>query len=335
MARTLDTKTLDMAACAWASHFALPTTYSKKNPETAIAGREWALQSLYKADFKDEFDHLIKKFRGQLGPEPLADFEKVAAERYTPRSDEVLAELLAEKLAITPDGDHIPGRVGTVVIGNRNVGIRLTRHGARDANWNVYAGEDEERALGNVRTAGEDGPGTDPLPLKDTYFFNETDHMGMPSVVMMALNTNVSIAFAQAALDPALDLLDEGGADGVLIGRDGSQPVDPNAAAVGTILFEMDLGTPAFGAAADGAPNAVATANAIADDTNANATSTVTWCRASSSNSVPTPLNDHIDGSAGISSGTFDFEFNTAAIVSGATVSMTWTFTIPQGPTAT
>ncbi len=335
MARTLDTTTLDMAACAWAFHFALPTTYSKRNPEIAIAGREWALQSLYMADFKDEFEHLIEKFRAQLGPEPLADFERVVAKRYTPRSDEVFAELLAEKLAITPDGDHIPGMVGTVVVGNRNVGQRLTRHGKLNARWNIYAGEDEERVLGNVRTAGEDGPGTDPLPPEDTLWANETDHMGMPSVVMMALNTNVSIAFAQAALDPALDLLDEGSADGVLIGRDGAQPVDPNAAPAGTILFEMDLGTPGFAAAADGAPNAIATANAIADDTAANNTSTVTWVRVSSSNSVPTPLNDHIDGSAGISSGTFDFEFNTAAIVSGATVSMTWTFTIPQGPTAT
>lgn len=335
MSRTLDVATLDQAARNWASHFTLPSQFSKRNPEVAIGGREWALQSLYKADFKDEFDHLLPKFKAQLGPEPLADFESVAAERFTPRSDETLAELLAEKLAITPDGDHIPGRVGTSVVGTRGVGRRITRHGTRNAHWNIYAGEEEERTLGNVRPVGEDGPGMDPLPPEDTLWANETDHLGVPSEVL-ALNTNVSIEFAQAALDPALDLLDEGTADGVLVGRTGSQPVDPNAAAVGTILFEHDLGTPAFGAAADGAPNAVATAAAIADDTNANATGTVTWCRASSSNSVPTPLNDHIDGSAGLTAGTFDFEFNTDAIVSGATVSITaWTFTIPQGPSAT
>ena len=334
MTRTLDTATLDRAAKHWAAHFGLPSQFSKKHPEVAIGGREWGLQNLFDADFKDEFAYLLPKFKARLGPDDLAEFEAEAAARFTPRSDEVFAGLLAERLAITPDGKHIPGRIGKVVVGMRSVGRRVTRHGMAPAAWPVYAGEDEERALGNVRPKGEDGLGADPLPPPDTQWMNETDHLGAPSE-LMALNTNVSIAFAIAGIDAALDLLDEGTADGVLIGRDGAQPVDPNAAPAGTILFELDLGTPAFGGASDQAPDAQATATAIADDTSANATGTVTWCRASSSNSVPTPLNDHIDGSAGLTAGTFDFEFNTDAIVSGATVSMTWTATWGQGPTAT
>ncbi len=332
--RSLNLPTLKRAAKHYAAHFSLPSTYSKKRPDVAIGGREWVLQNFYNLAYKDEFEVVLGEFKRRLGPDPLIEFEIEAKKRFTPRDDAVLKKELAERLAITPDGIHIPGKIGTVAVGNRVVGRRITRHGVKNAAWNIYAGEDEERALGNVREVGKDGRtgAADPLPPPDTLFPGELDHMG--AIVMMALNTNVSYAFAAAGLDPALDLLDEGTADGVLIGRDGSQPADPDAAAVGTILFELDLGTPAFGAAADQAPHAMATATAIADDTSANATSTVTWCRGSSSNSVPTPLNDHIDGSAGLTSGTFDFEFNTDAIVTGATVSMTWTVTWPQGPTA-
>lgn len=331
MTRTLDTATLDRAAKHWAGQFDLPNQYSKRNPEVAIGGRQWGIDNLFNADFKDEFEHLLPKFRARLGPDALAEFDEIAAVRFTPRDDKVFNEVLARKLAITPDGKHIPGMMGEVVVSMRPVGRRVTRHGMASANWPVYAGEEEERALGNVREKGKDGPGADPLPPVDTLWPDESAHLGVPSV-LMALNTNTSIAFSIAALDAALDLLDEGTADGVLIGRSGAQPNDPNAAPVGTILFELPLGAPAFGGASDQAPHARATANAITDDTDANATGTLTWCRASSSNSLPTPLNDHIDGSAGV--GTFDFVFNTDAIVSGATVSMIWTATQPQGPTA-
>ena len=333
MTRLLDTDTLDAAARDYAGNFLLPSQFSKRNPEVAIGGREWMLQNLHNIHFKDEFDHLLVKVKAQLGTDALAEFEGEAAERFTPRSDEVLADLLAEKLAITPDGDHISGMIGSVLLGSRTVGNRMTRHGKALAQWPVYAGEEEERALGNVREKGETGSGADPIPPERTLWMNETDHLGGPSE-MFTLVTNVSIAFAQAALDPALNLLDEGSAAGVLQGRTGSQPVDPNAAVTGTNLFTLTLTDPAFPAAADGAPDAVGTASSITDDTSADATGTLSYCRASSSNAADTPLNDHIDGHADTSGG--DFNFNTLAIVSGATVSMTsWTVTLPQGPTAT
>lgn len=320
--RSLDTATLDRAAKHWGAQFTQPSIFSKKHPDVAINGQEWAMQNLFNMHYKDEHDYIIAKFRRQLGQDPLEEFEALWAERVKPRSDKVFANLLAEKLAITPDGDHIEGRVGTVKVGERTVGQRLTRRDTMaSANWPIYAGEEEERAAGRVRERGKKGAGVDPLPPEDTIFATETRHLGYE--LDLALNTNSGIAFAQAAIDAALDLLDEGTADGMLQGVSGSQPVDPNAALTGTVLFDLDLGTPAFGAATDDAPGALATAAAIADDTSANATNTLTHCRASSSNSFPTPLNAHLDGSGGLTAGTFDFEFNTDAIVSGATVSMT------------
>ncbi len=165
--RELDTATLDLAARQWAAQFLQPSVFSPSNPEVAREGREWVLQSFFAADFKDEFEYLLPKFKAQLGPDALADFEAEAEKRFTPRSDETLAELLAEKLAVTPDGDHIPGKIGTVQLGVRKVGDRTKRRTdgvtlIKDARWPIYAGEDEERA------AGSDAP--DPLPDPKTLF---------------------------------------------------------------------------------------------------------------------------------------------------------------------
>ena len=91
----------------------------------------------------------------------------------------------------------------------------------------------------------------------------------------------------------------------------------------------------AFPTAVDTAGTAVATANAITDDSAADATGTLSHCRVSSSSVADTPLDDHLEGSAGTTS-SFDFDFNSVAIVSGATVSMSsYTVTLDQGPTAT
>ncbi|MCH8809732.1 MAG: hypothetical protein IH993_07875 [Proteobacteria bacterium] len=61
----------------------------------------------------------------------------------------------------------------------------------------------------------------------------------------------------------------------------------------------------------------------------ADATGTLGYCRASSSNAADTPLDDHIDGEAGTSGA--DWNFNTLSIVAGATVSATaWTVTLPE-----
>ncbi len=332
MARNLDTKTLDAAAKIWAGHFNLPDVYSKFNEGTAIAGREWVMQNFFRADYKDEFEYLLPKFKRCLGPDSLAEFEKEAMERFTPRTQETFEQILSDKLAIDPDGNHIPGKIGTSVVGQTKVGKRITRHGLLDARWPLFAGEKEEREAGNVRERGKVGKGADPLPPEDTVWIDEQRHLGISEVY--ALKTNVSIAFAQAGIDASVDLLDEGSLGGVIQGWTGAQPVDPNAADVGTILFSLTLTTTAFGASTDAAPGALATAAAITQDSAADNTGTVLYCRGSSSSVADTVLNSHIDGEAGTTGA--DFNFNTVAIVSGATVDMTgWTITQPQGPTAT
>lgn len=146
----------------------------------------------------------------------------------------------------------------------------------------------------------------------------------------MALDTRISIAMAIDMADAGLVLLDEGTVGVVLEGRTTPRPADPDAAVTGSLLFALnsDDGT-TFGGAVDDSPGALATAGVIDDDISADDTGTLAYIRASSANSVDTPLNDHIDGEAGTSGA--DFNFNTLEIVSGATVSLTsWTAKMPQ-----
>ena len=112
-------------------------------------------------------------------------------------------------------------------------------------------------------------------------------------------------------------------------GRTGAQPAGADTVVSGTNLFTMTASATAFGAATDGAPGGLKTANAITDDSSADATGTLGYVRASSSSAADTPLDDHIDGEAGTSGA--DWIFNTLAIVSGAAVSASsWTITQPE-----
>ena len=296
--------------------------------DAAPLNRDYVRTEFWKFGLKDEFEYLIKCFEGILTGEPLSSFKDMIADlrRLYPREDGVLKQWLEERLAVDIDGEHLSGKVGQSIVGGRVVGRRVTRHGILHAEWPVYSGEMEERY--------DNGDVVDRIPPPDMLWPDETSHMGEPSV-LMALNTNVSIAFAQAGIDAALDLIDEGSNDGILRGYTTAQPVDPNVAVSGqTLLFTLRLADPAFGGSSDDTPGALAAAGTIDDDISADNTDTLVWCRGFSSNDGAAPLNAHIDGSAGV--GTFDFVFNTVAIVSAATVSMTaWTVTQPQGPTAT
>lgn len=333
MSRTLQTDVLEKRAQHYAGHWLLPSVRSNKPSGLFIGGRDYVLQDLYNITYKDEQEVVLNRVKDCLGQGVLKEFEAEAKKKLTPRSDEVFHKLLEEKLAISPDGKHIPGKIGTAIVGGRVVGRRVTRHGIKQAVWPIYAGEDLCRAFGHVREAGQDGPGADPLPPLDMLFPDETAHMGYG--VAFILNTNVSIAFAQAGVNAALALLDEGTAGGVIKGYTASQPADPDVAiAAQTLLFTLGLSATAFGAAIDAAPGAQASAAAVADDVSADNTGTLAWCRGSSSNDGIAALNDHIDGDGGTSGS--DFNFNTDSIVAGSTVSMSsWLVTQPQGPTAT
>lgn len=157
MPRELNTATLDGAAKYFAVEFLKPDVKHPRVEGKFIGGRALVMQDFYNFTFKDEFEYLLTAIRGQLGPDAVAEFNALAAERFTPRDDAVLAKLLATKLAIDLDGNHIPGKIGTTNVGGRVVGKRVdSRDNIKNVYWPVYAGEEEERAA--------DSGVADPLP---------------------------------------------------------------------------------------------------------------------------------------------------------------------------
>ena len=134
----------------------------------------------------------------------------------------------------------------------------------------------------------------------------------------MALNPKLADVGANAAADAVVDQADGGS---VRI-YDGTQPTNADTAVGAQVLLaELPLGTPAFGAASAG----VATANAITDDSSANATGTASWFRVVTSGAAAL-----WDGSVGTSGA--DLNLDSVSIVAGGTVSISsFTFTIDKG----
>ena len=251
----------------------------------------------------------------------------------------VLQKELSTRLGVDLDGGHVKGKIGKVIVGSRRIGKHVVeveapwsiasrrelglpktpehRHLTKkliNLDWNIYAGEEEERQ--------RDSGVADPIPMGATLEAFLRDESG-------ALNTRISNESALLGANALVDNLDEGLAGATIQGRDGAQPADPDTVVSGTNGFTLTCSATAFGVATDAAPGALKTANAITDDSSADATITLGYCRASSSNAADTPLDDHIDGEAGTSGA--DFNFNTLSIVSGSTVSMTaWTCTLPE-----
>ena len=269
-------------------------------------------KEFFNFSFKDEWEYLVNGFKSVLGGPHLSDFSDMVADlmRKEPRSDSMLRDLLAEKLAIDEDGKHIAGKIGTTIVSGRVVRRWIGNDGhPKKRTWNIYAGEGIERSMNSgIYDAIPDG--AEPLAVG-------------------ALNTRISNGVAQLMANAGVDDLDSGSAGATIQGRTGAQPADPDTAVSGTNLFTLTCSTTAFGAASDAAPGALKTAASITDDSSADATDTLGYCRASSSNAADTPLDDKIDGEAGTSGA--DFNFNTLAIVTAATVSMTsWTVTMPE-----
>jgi len=141
----------------------------------------------------------------------------------------------------------------------------------------------------------------------------------------MATAPSISNVAALAACNAIVDLLDGGAGAGLLRIYDGTQPANVDTAITSQVLLaELTCSDPAFGAAADAAPNATATASAITSDTSANATGTATWFRAVDSNGLGI-----IDGSVGTASA--DLILDSVSITAGQTVAVnSWTFTVPE-----
>jgi len=134
----------------------------------------------------------------------------------------------------------------------------------------------------------------------------------------MANNPKRTAAVANAAADAAVALAN----GGALRIYSGSQPATAATAISGqTLLAELTLGNPAFGAAANG----VATANSITADSSANATGTAAFFRVVSSGGTGL-----WDGSVGTSGA--DLNLDSVSLVSGGNVSVSsFTFTESLG----
>lgn len=132
----------------------------------------------------------------------------------------------------------------------------------------------------------------------------------------MALNFKLTNLAANTAVDEVTALLNSG----FLRIYSGSQPATADTA-IGsqTLLAELTFGNPAFGAASGG----VATANAVTQDSAANATGAASWFRAFKSDGTPV-----FDGSVGTASA--NLIVNTTSIVTGVPVSVS-SLTYTQG----
>ena len=141
----------------------------------------------------------------------------------------------------------------------------------------------------------------------------------------------ISNAGAIAACNALVDLLDTGTGSpnlGTIKIYTGAQPADPDTAPSGTLLGTLTLANPAFGAAADATPGAVATANSIASDTSADATGTAGWFRAADSDG-----SAFIDGNVTLDTASplGGLRLDDVAIVSGGTIAVSsWTVTMPE-----
>lgn len=362
MARALDTATLDGAAQFYAAEFMRPTRWSPaervtpgwagegKFSRVARGGRDYVLQCLYNATFKDEYEYLIAQMKEWMGPKAINEFEKAGNGVFEPRDDKVFSQMLRERLAIDHEGNHIEGAIGRIEIGRRPIGRKLyevetlesvRRRKARGLPihvpgrddretewrqmwevWPIYMGEGEERAAGRIKEAiGVPGPGADPLPP------------GTPPLAVGANVTNWDQLSAIAGIDAMADRLDVGATAAEIRGRTGAQPADPDASETGTLLFTLPMSDPAFLAGVDDTDGTVsATADTITDDTSADATNTLSYCRFAATGAG---ADDIIDGNA-TTDGTGATDWNTLSIVSGSTVSMTSAVIgMSQGSTAT
>lgn len=133
----------------------------------------------------------------------------------------------------------------------------------------------------------------------------------------MALDTRTAAAARNTALDALKALLNTG----YLRIYSGTRPTNADTALSGnTLLAELRFNATAFGASANGA----ASANAITDDSSADATGTATFARFFQSNGTTVVMDVEV-GTSGA-----NLNLNTVSIVAGAVVSVSgYTLTLP------
>lgn len=125
------------------------------------------------------------------------------------------------------------------------------------------------------------------------------------------MTTNLSATARNAMVNAVASILNGGS---IQI-RTGSQPASAATAATGTLLGTLTLSASAFGSATSG----TATANAISDDTSADATGTAGWFRALNSSGTAV-----LDGAVGA-----ELTLNTTAVTAGGVLKITsWTLSV-------
>lgn len=124
----------------------------------------------------------------------------------------------------------------------------------------------------------------------------------------------ISNAAAQAAVTAVVTRVDAGSAEGRVRIYSGTEPADADAALSGNVLLaDLAMSDPAFPSPTDTNPGARVVANAVTDDTSADATGTATFFRLVDSDGTAV-----VQGSAG-TSGT-DMILDSASITAGQTV---------------
>jgi len=331
MGRIIKTTVIAAAARDYARMFLGPDRSRDGRP---VDGPAFVMANLYNMAYRDEHEALVAGIRDELGAVARDRFDKMAKKVFTKRTDAAFEEELAARLGITMDGDHREGSIGRVQVGRRLMGMRaveveadwsLARRRAEGLGkehrktvlkmlpyyWPIYAGEAEERSRPGGGVADD---------FPEDYF----------GVGVGAEVTRIGNGDAIAAANAIVDRLDGGTGAAVVKIYGDTIPTDVDTAiGVQTLLATHVCSDPAFAGAADANPGGRATASAIADDTSIDATDTATFFRASSTNDGATPIDDHIDGNAGVVDEAL--VLNTASFVAGATSSITaWTFTVPE-----
>ncbi len=124
--------------------------------------------------------------------------------------------------------------------------------------------------------------------------------------------------------DALADLFDAGAGAGYIEIRTGAPPATLEDTPSGILLSTHTYSDPAFGAAVDANPGATITANAIADDTSADASNTAGWFRAYDSTGVAI-----IQGTVDTSDA--DMIINNTTITAGETVEVnSHVITVPE-----
>lgn len=136
--------------------------------------------------------------------------------------------------------------------------------------------------------------------------------------------TRLSTASRNAAADAVVDRADAGATGGLLRIYSGAQPATADDAASGTLLVEIVLPDPAFGAAASG----VASLSSAATGT-AVATGTAGWCRVVDSTGAVTAFDGAVRASGDADAGE-ELVLDNTSIASGQDVTVnTLTYTQP------